>query len=213
VNLPATNKKDWSLTADAFEQLLGLLDQDRDHAGQKYEGVRRKLMEFFEARGSESPDEQTDETINRVARKIVEGEKIESLDRYFYGVARLVWLESLRARDKAPIALDLAPTPIAPDNEEESRQRQEQEQKFRCFEVCLSKLSTEHRTLIVEYYREEEGLKIDHRRRHAEELKMSLNALRLRACRIRAELATCIDACLSRSSVYKGKDTKAKIYH
>jgi len=209
----ATNKKEWSLTADAFEQLLGLLDHDRDRAGQKYENVRRKLMEFFEARGSESPDEQTDETINRVARKIVEGEKIESLDRYFYGVARLVWLESLRARDKAPIALDLVPTPIAPNKEEQIREHQEQEQKFQCFEGCLSNLSPEHRTLIVDYYREEGGLKIDHRKRHAERLNMSLNALRLRACRIKAELATCIDACLKHSTVDKDRDTKAEIYH
>lgn len=209
MNLLATNKKDWALTTEAFEQLLGLLDKDRDHAGQKYENVRRKLTEFFEARGSECPDEQTDETINRVARKIVEGEKIESLDKYFYGVARLLWLETLRARDKAPIALDLAPTPVAPNSEEQQRELQEQEQKFKCFELCLSKLPAAHRRLIVEYYREEEGLKIDHRKRHAKESNMSLNALRLRACRIRAELATCIDSCLTRLS----KDTKAAIYH
>lgn len=204
-----THKKDWILTEEAFERLLALLDQDRDRAGHQYETLRRKLIEFFEARGSESPDVQTDETINRVARKIVEGEKIENPVKYFYGVARLLCLETLRARDKTPIPLDLTPVPVAPNNEEKLRELQERENKFECFETCLAKLPTANRALIVEYYREEEGLKIEHRKRQAEALSMTLNALRLRACRIRTELAACIDSCLSRLSA----DTKSKIHH
>ena len=51
VSLLAARKKDWILTKEAFERLLALLDVDRELAGQKYENVRRKLIEFFEARG------------------------------------------------------------------------------------------------------------------------------------------------------------------
>lgn len=204
-----TQKKDWILSEEAFERLLALLDEERDRAGQQYETLRRKLIEFFEARGSETPDVQTDETINRVARKIVEGEKIDNPVKYFYGVARLLWLESLRAREKTPIPLDLTPVPVAPNQEEKLHELQAREQRFECFETCLAKLPISNRTLIVEYYREEEGLKIEHRKRQAASLSMSLNALRLRASRIRTELAACIDSCLSRLSA----DTKPAIHH
>lgn len=205
----ATSKQDWTLTKEAFERLLDQLGQNRDEAGQKYENIRRKLIEFFEARGSDSTDEHADETINRVARRITEGEKIENLFNYVYGVARLVWLEALRARHKSTIPLDLAPIPIAPNQEEQQREQLVKEQRYACFEDCLAKLPAKHRLLVVDYYREEAGSKMDHRKRQAEALKMSLNALRLRACRIRNELAVCIESCLESSSA----DTKTAIYH
>lgn len=193
-------KKDWTLTREAFERLLALLDTNRELAGQQYENVRRKLIEFFEARGSSSPDSHADETINRVARKLDEGEQVQDFNRYFYGVARLLLKETQRARDKEPIALDLAPIPTtATDDEDQEQRRQDEELRLRCFEVCLSKLPTAHRHLIVEYYREEQGIKIEQRKLQAQALNMSLNALRLRACRIRAELGDCINSCLERS--------------
>ena len=200
MSLLAARKKDWTLTKEAFERLLASLDANREHAGQKYEQLRRKLIEFFEARGSSTPADHADETINRVARKVEEGESVQDLNRYFYGVARLLFMETLRARDKEPMALDLARVPaIAADDEEYERQRQQHEQRTRCFELCLTKLPAAGRALIVEYYREERGVKIEQRKRQAVKLNMSLNALRLRASRLRAELSDCINSCLARS--------------
>ena len=86
--------KDGTLTQDAFDQLLLAFDLDREVAAQKYEFMRRKLVEFFEARGGDSPPDSADEAINRVARRISEGEQIDNLNSYCYGVARLIWLES-----------------------------------------------------------------------------------------------------------------------
>lgn len=173
---------------------------DRDLAGQKYELVRRKLAEFFEARGGENPLDEVDEVINRVARRITEGEQIKDLNAYFYGVARMVWLENLRARDKDPTPLELAPTPVAPNTTELEVERQQLEDRLECLERCLSSLSRVSRTLIVEYYREEKGLKIEHRREQAMRLNTTLNGLRLRASRIRAELTQCIHSCLGEGS-------------
>jgi hypothetical protein len=62
----------------------------------------------------------------------------------------------------------------------------------------LEKLPSESRLIIIEYYRQDHGPKIEHRKRQAESIGLSLNALRLRACRIRTELAQCIDSCLKR---------------
>ncbi len=200
MSLLAARKKDWTLTKEAFERLLASLDANREHAGQKYEQLRRKLIEFFEARGSSTPADHADETINRVARKVEEGESVQDLNRYFYGVARLLFMETLRAREKEPMALDLARVPaIAADDEEEERQRQQHEQRTRCFELCLTKLPAANRACIIEYYREEKSAKIEQRKRQAVKLNMSLNALRLRASRLRAELSDCINSCLERS--------------
>jgi len=146
-----------TITSEAFDQLLLAFDADRDTAGQKYETIRRKLTEFFEARGSDAPPDNVDETINRVARRISESEQIQDLNAYFYGVARLVWLENLRARDKNATPLELAPTPNAANTSEPEAERQHREVRLGCLETCLAQLSDTNRMLIIEYYQEEKG--------------------------------------------------------
>jgi DNA-directed RNA polymerase specialized sigma24 family protein len=198
----ALGKTTWTLTTDAFEQLLSRFDSDRDRAGQKYEIARRKLLEFFEARGSRTPDEHSDETLNRVARKLAAGEIIENIDKYCYGVAKLLWLEASRQTSKDPIALDdnfPLPAVSETDNDDQLQLRLERENRLECFEECLGKLPAETRDFIIEYYREEKGLKIEKRKEQAARLNTTLNALRLRASRLRRELGSCIKSCLSRS--------------
>ena len=200
VNLSAPSKRDWTLTSQAFERLLLAFDPDRDVGAQKYELIRRKLIEFFEARGSDSPPDYADEAINRVARRISEGEQIDDLNSYFYGVARLIWLEGLRSRHKEPTPLEPTHTPVAPNSAELEIERQHREDRLGCLESCLSRLSSANRVLIVEYYREEKGIKIEHRKQQAERLNTTLNGLRLRASRIRSELSECVHSCVEEVS-------------
>ena len=197
MNVSSPLKKEWTLTSEAFDRLLLAFDSERDTAGQKYEILRRKLTEFFLARGSDSPLDDVDDTINRVARRLTEGEQVQDLNAYFYGVARLVWLEEVRFRSKEATPLELAPTPIAPDVTEVEGQQRTQELRLSCLENCLSQLSVSNRLLIVEYYREEKGNKIELRKKQAALLNTSLNGLRLRASRIRSELANCVHSCVS----------------
>src|SRR5256885_4134102 len=68
-----------ALTGEAFSKLLARLDPDRERAGEKYEDLRRTLIRFFEWRGAPFPEEQTDETFNRVARKLDEGIGIKNI--------------------------------------------------------------------------------------------------------------------------------------
>ena len=206
MNIPASSKRDWTLTSEAFDQLLLAFDVDREKAGEKYEIIRRKLTEFFEARRSDTPLEHTDEAINRVARRITEGEPIRDINSYFYGVARLVWLENLREREKQA-TLQLAPTPIAADTSDLEVERQHREDRLDCLERCLAQLSTANRTLIVEYYREEKGTKIEHRKQQALRLNTTLNGLRLRASRIRAELSQCVHSCLEQRSMTRNRSS------
>src|SRR5881396_3250125 len=87
-----TSRQKWTLTQDAFDRLLASLNPDRDAAADRYLEIRSKLVRFFEWRGFSTPDEYADETINRCAKKIGEGEEIRDLASYSIGVARMLVL-------------------------------------------------------------------------------------------------------------------------
>jgi DNA-directed RNA polymerase specialized sigma24 family protein len=84
------------LTQAAFEKLLRGLDPDRSAAGDKYENLRRKLARFFAWEGCEFGEDLADEALNRLARKLDEGEQIGGMERYAFGVARLMLKEEAR---------------------------------------------------------------------------------------------------------------------
>jgi hypothetical protein len=95
-----SSRKKRELTPEAFTKLLAILDPDPETAGGKYEQLRRKLIKFFEWRGSFISDELADETLNRLARKIDEGEEIEkNVFALSLGIARFVLLETLKRPD------------------------------------------------------------------------------------------------------------------
>ena len=186
----------WSLTQEAFDKLLVCFSPDRDEAGKQYEITRAKLVRFFEWRASGAPEERVDETINRVARKIDEGQPIDNLIGYLYGVARLVFMEGLKEQERAPLPLETVDTshyaPLAEDEGPESR--------LLCLDQCLETLPPESRNLILEYYQEEKRAKIEIRKQLAERLRIPLNALRIRAHRIRLDLEKCLTECLHLSA-------------
>lgn len=195
-------KSIWTITPEAFDSLLYSLDPDRDRAGRLYENTRRKLLEFFEARGSVVPEEHADETFDRVMRRMTEGEKIENLAGYCYGVARFVWKEASRARAKQLVELDENghfPTVHVPDDDLAAA-RDLVERRLDCLEQCLDSLADETRDFVVEYYRDDDGVKIEQRKLLAARLNTTLNALRLRASRLRRELCKCTDACVERKA-------------
>lgn len=198
------SKKDRSLTPAAFELLLASLSLDREQAAEKYEEVRRALLTFFEFRGSHNPAEETDETINRVARRLSEGQSIfaENPASYFYAVARNVWRERL-ARPQRELSFDetdLLDAHAAPSPEklrEETEQRAWQERRLSCLDYALQKLTPAEQQLIREYYAGEGRAKIETRRALAQRLSIAPNALRIRACRLRDRLEQWVEECLS----------------
>lgn len=189
-----TRKIEWTLTQAAFDKLLARLDDDRERAGEKYEQLRLKLVKFFDYRGSLAPDEHADETLNRVTRKIDEGEAIENLQAYCYGTARLFFLDVLKERKKVPLE-------DAPELFQEAgfdHGEDEADLQFKCFDGCLQKLPAENRELILGYYEDEKRDKIDKRKNLAERFGLELNALRIRTCRIRTKLETCVADCMEK---------------
>ncbi len=185
-------KKEWVLTKEAFDSFLARLDRDRDRAGEKYESVRLKLLKYFQWRGSDSSDAEADETLNRVARRIEEGENVYNLNGYIYGVAKMVYAEGMKLRSRKQEldeASDLEAIPVEEEDPEVVERR-------RCLERCLGHLGAEDRETITEYYQFEKGNKIEHRKKLAVRFGISPNALRIRAHRNRVNLETCVRKCL-----------------
>jgi DNA-directed RNA polymerase specialized sigma24 family protein len=193
VDSPTSLKKEWVLTKEALDTFLARLDMDRERAGQKYEGVRLKLLKYFQWCGAVAPDMDADETINRVARKIEEGENVYNLHAYIYGVARLVNAEAIKTRNRSQQITEDAPEieaiPIEQDDSDANERRG-------CFDRCLQYLPEQSREIITEYYRFEKGKKIEHRKKLAARLGITLNALRINAHRIRVNLESCVRECL-----------------
>lgn len=183
-------KSRWNLTKDALDLLLAQLDADRHEAGNKYEALRRKLMKFFEWRGCSFTEDLADETINRVARNLEAGEQIHHFAAYCIGTARHVFLESLRTLQREE-ALQAMPQSLPTSAEEPDI-------RHGCLERCLRELSQEDFQLIVQYYEDDKQDRIKARRSLAAQLKIPLNALRIRTYRIRVRLEGCVDQCMRR---------------
>ena len=195
--------KEWELNKKAFDGLLNSLSSDRDQAAEIYQEIRRKLTTFFEFRRCQFPQEQVDETINRVARRIVEGEIIHASDitTYFYGVARNVVREYWKGKNIEAARLHRFPqsNSLAESVEEVSVRefgRVEHERQLECLESCLQALPEETCQLIVVYYQGDSGAQVRIRQSLASKLGISPTALRLRIARIRAKLDGCLKRCL-----------------
>src|SRR6185295_14660850 len=151
-------------TQVAFDKLLSSFSPDRDEAGQQYERTRVKLCRIFEWYSVGPADELADETFNRAARRIDEGQKIDNLPGYIVGVAKIIVKEVKKKHQ--PISLD-----DAPDNQQQTAPEPvEPDARQECFDRCLDELSREKRDLIVEYYQQELRDKITRRQKLAERL-------------------------------------------
>ncbi len=196
VKIPVTpSKSEWKLSAEGFAKLLTNFDPDPDTAGIRYEALRRKLVKFFDWRGAIFPEECADETFDRIARKIDQGEVVSEIVTYSHGVARLVLLEELKSSNHRRVEFEALP-PIAvhpPDILEANSQSD-------CFDHCLQELSLENRKLILEYYQSDRREKIDQRMALAANYGIPMNALRSRVQRLRNKLEECVKNCLENSA-------------
>lgn len=187
---PRKSHSEWSLTQEAFDKLLAAFSPDRDEAAKQYETLRIRLIRYFEWRRIPLADNCADEALNRVTRRIDEGQQVDNIIAYSYRVAYLVFLETLKEPELIDID-EVHPPTIEPQLEDTER-----EQRQRCFDSCLKELPINNRKIILIYYQEERRAKIEQRKKLADQLKISLDALRIRAHRIRKGLGECIMRCL-----------------
>ena len=183
-------RRKWDLTPKAFDHFLSLLDLDRDRAGESYETLRRNLIQLFIWRGCRDPESHADETINRVIRKLDEGEEVRDIISYAHGVARRLLLEIFKKQEREQVGIDELPPLVA------QPAGQDDETGVLCLRRCLNRLPEESRQLIVMYYQGEKSAKIENRKRLAEGLRVTLGALRYRAFDLRQRLQGCIERCM-----------------
>lgn len=170
---------------EAFEKLLVWLNPDREQAAEKYQRIHSRLIRIFAAKGCFDAESLADETVNAVALKIDWLSENYRGDPalYFYGVAKKIFLEQLRQKPIPDI-------PPPPDNSEI-------ELRCGCLERCLLKVTTpDERRWVLRYHEGEKQIRIQNRKRMAEELGISANALRIRICHLQARLHPCIEECL-----------------
>jgi RNA polymerase sigma factor (sigma-70 family) len=187
----ASQKKSRNLSQEPFDTLLVWLSPDRESAGRKYEEIRCKLIKYFACRGCPVSEELADRTIDRVANKLSEVAEsyVGDRARYFYGVARNIHLEYLK-KNSAPTPRPTLPEPV-----------NDVEEVYACLDRCLSELPPDSRELILEYYQRDKGMKIEHRKELAQRLGIPVNALRIRAHRIRVGLQECLRRCVGRQNL------------
>jgi DNA-directed RNA polymerase specialized sigma24 family protein len=173
----ARTSRRWDLNQDALARLLAALGSDELSASRRYEALRKRLIDLFAWERSDNPEESADDTLNRLAKRISEGVSLEgdAVERYCFGIARLVLLEEVRSRRTREAA-----------HEEFSRHASAgpESDLIRRLERCLEELPPDSRELIRRYYSED-------REALARTLGLSLNALRNRALRIRERLYEC----------------------
>jgi len=194
-------KKDWTPTQTAFRQFLDWLDEGVASGGEKYLEMRRRLVFYFDRKNCLTSDELADETLSRVAQKLEEKGSITGMSpaHYCYVVAKFVFLENLRQAKRGQSGLnELAHARMSSGgslNSKDTAAMQSRERLHDCLDSCLAKLSSADRDLILEYYRGDQRAKIERRSQLAARLGLSMNALTIRACRIRYKLEECMRTC------------------
>jgi hypothetical protein len=175
-------KKQWLPTRRAFQGLLAWLDAGVDSRGATYLEMRRRLAAYFARKRCLEPDRLAGETLNRVARSLEKQLGTTGIQPayYCYSVATAMLHEDLRRAEEPHVQ------PSAEDCLE-------------CLDRCLRELSPRDRSLVLEYYRGGERVKLRTRAALAEQLDTTPDALSGRACRIRNRLESCVKACRVRS--------------
>jgi RNA polymerase sigma factor (sigma-70 family) len=170
------------VNAAAFERFLKWLGPDPETAGRKYESIRHRLIVMFRARRCVFAEDLADATFERVARKLTDlaAEFTGDPARYFYGVAKKIYLEYQRE-----ITVDRwrSGPSLSTNND-----NQDLENMLQQLDEALSKIPQSDRELILRYYTDSGKKKINHRRALAEQFGLQPNALRLRVFRIRKEI-------------------------
>lgn len=179
------------LTASSFQSLLDRLDGDPS----KYEELRVKIAHLLRWRGcAESyADDLADMTLDRVAAKLASGEQVDNIHAFAAAVARFIWLEHSRKNKADAVGDDLPEVAVEP-----SIDIDDPDARMRCLRRCVAtKFSDEDRRLVVNYYDTDADEKAKTaRRRLAESFGLTLKALKVRACRLRMRLETCINDCV-----------------
>jgi RNA polymerase sigma factor (sigma-70 family) len=178
-----------NITQAQFDSLLVWLHPDRELAGRKYQTIHSGLVRIFACKGLNDAEDLADETINRVIRRLSDIQKNYRGEPayYFHGVARNIIRECKRRKEFATGIVDVRVDPSLDACAEHD-----------CLGHCLDQLTDSKRNLILNYYLYEGHSKIEHHKRMASQLKITIGAIRSRAFQIRLDLQNSMRQCALR---------------
>ena len=203
-------------TAGSYRDLFALLGESEDQANRGYELLRAKLISYFEGRKITPAPDYADEVLHRIAEKISGRENVEDINRYAFGIARFVRLESYRRQIHQPLDDDdpdsghaggwIHPALTVKPNLELLDEDSHDNIMRECLRLCLAELTGEKRELLLTYYEGDEssGKHKEHRKRLAEKLKKSAGALQKQICLLRQKVSSCIKACVQKGNPNAG---------
>lgn len=191
-------KKEWVFKQNDFDKMLIWLDPDRETAGEKYEAIRRGLIDIFTYRGCAGAEDLADETINRVAQKLndISETYVGDPARYFYAVAKKIHMEYLRRKPALPLTPDIALAAEPPGSVE---------WQYECLDECMSQLTPTNREMVLLYYKKDKQAKIDSRKELGRRLNLTSNTLRVRLHRIRETLEQCVLRCVEQKEAARNR--------
>jgi RNA polymerase sigma factor (sigma-70 family) len=175
-----------------FNFFLSTLSSDRDTAEAKLKDIRRRLVIMLDCRRCTCSEDMADEAMLRFAHRLPKMDPpfVGDVIPYLYTVAYNLYLEYID-KQLLPLPDDVTELP-APDEDAVNTK----EQLHKCLDACLEVIDPTSRELVLDYYRLEKQSKINFRKSLAQELGISVNALRIRLHKIRAGLEECIEKCL-----------------
>jgi hypothetical protein len=189
-----------ALTEADFERLFGFLDADVKRASAKYDQIRLRLNKLFTWRDCAPARTFADQAIERVVRKVNEGEhRVAEPFQFFYSTAMGIVQEQAAARAAetaakpadAPLPLDEFDTPLQRPSKDpvmlaEARKRLPYVQGY------LDDLLPKYRRLLTEYHRRTTSVR--RRDELAQANAAPLSALRLRVHRLRNAIERAVSA-------------------
>ena len=179
-------KRERSPTPEEFAKLLAWLNSDPDEAGRLFNLINNRLVKIFASRGCVDAEALADEVSKRVAVRIDKvKESYSDPLRCFLGFVEHVYREYQREQQK-----------ILSFKDPERRSSDELEREDRCLEQCLESLAKPERELFEQYFQGEKRTRINRRKQMANELLLSINALRIRAHHLRKVMLQCMITCL-----------------
>ena len=183
-------KRERAPTAEEFEKLLGWIDPDPQQAGHRLLVIQARITKSFTSRGCVDAETLTDEVTNRVAVRI------DTLIKNYpnplqclLGFVDNVYREHIRDERKQA---NVQPPP-------KPRPAEVLEKEDECLKECMSTLLQRERDLFTRYFNVEKRTKGRIRKGLAEELNLTVNALRIQAHRLRKRLLDCVETCLERT--------------
>lgn len=167
--------------------LRALCPDDPDEAIRRYQVLHQKLEGFFRLRGMYDPVTDADETCDRAEEKLGKGFNIPDITRFCMGVAKNIVHERLRNRKREEWAwLELI------GYSQDKSTAAVVEKIMNLMKPCFEELPEDDQELLIEYCKVSPRERAQHRCTLAENLKLSIAALRIRVTRLRRRLQDCV---------------------